>query len=99
MTRAVRLSVNDAPISLDYFIQGFIDHTAGGIVASLEGGGEIISLELSIDEARQVTLNVNNASIPLNPFVQEVIKNTLMGLVSSLKGVSEINKLAISITR
>ena len=49
MTRQVSLSVNDAPIELDYFVQGFIDHTIDGILSSLEGIGETGSVNISID--------------------------------------------------
>ena len=99
MTKQVGLSVNDAPIELDYFIQGFIDHVTGGILGALSGTGEIGSLDLSIDEGGQVTVNLNNALVPINPFVNKVIKNTIVGMVSSLKGVSEIKSLEITIGR
>ena len=98
MTRQVSLSVNGAPIELDYFVQDFIDHTTGGMVAVLGGTGEIESLELSI-EGDRVAINLNNAVVPINPFVTKIIRNTVSGMVSSLKGVSEINKLNISVRR
>ena len=97
-TRQVSLSVNDVPIEIDYFVQEFIDHTVGGILAALEGTGEIKRLELSIEGAK-VTINLNNALVPINPFVNKIIRNTIAGMVSSLKGVSEINRLNISIRR
>ena len=97
-SRQVNLSVNDAPIELDYFIQGFIDHTVGGMLAALEDTGEIKSLALSID-GDKVTINLNNALVPTNLFVNKIIRNTIAGMVSSLKGVNEINKVNISIRR
>jgi len=97
-SRQVNLSVNDAPIKLDYFVQGFIDHTVGGMLAALEGTGEIKNLALSI-EGDSVTINLNNALVPINPFVNKIIRNTVAGMVSSLKGVNEINRMNLSIRR
>lgn len=96
MTREVSLLVNDQPIGLDYFIQGFIDHTTGGMLAALEGVGEIKSADISIG-GDKVTINVNNALVPINPFVSMIIRNTVVGMVSSLKGVDEVNTVSITI--
>ena len=98
MTRQVSISVNDAPITLDYFVEGFIDHTTGGMIAALEGTGEIETLALSI-EGDKVTINLNNAEVRISFFVGKIIRNTITCRVSSLKGVSEIHKVAISIRR
>jgi len=98
MTREVSLSVNDTPIELDYFVQGFIDRTVGGVLAGLEGTGEIAGLDISI-EGDRVTINLNNAVVPLNAFANKIIRNTIMGMVSSLKGVDQINRVHISISR
>ena len=98
MTRQISLLVNDRPIELDYFAQNFIDHTIGGILAGLEGVGEIKSVALSI-EGDKVTINLNNAVLSINPFVSKITRNTTVGMVSSLKGVGEINKVNISIKR
>jgi len=97
MTTQVSLSVNDAPISLDYFAQRFIRHVTAGMLAGLSGTGEIGTLNLSIDEEGQVTIDLNNAQVPVNDFVSKIIKNTVTGMVSSLKGVDEISKLTITI--
>ena len=98
MTRQVSLSVNDQPVELDYFVQGFIDHTISGMLASLEGTGEIEKVKVSI-EGDKVAIQLNNALVPANPFVQKITRNTVAGMVSSLKGVGEINKVNISIQR
>ena len=98
MTEQVSLSVNDAPIELDYFARGFIDHTLGGILAALEGTGEIEALDVTI-EGDKVTINLNNALVPINYFVNKIIRNTVVGMVSSLRGASEINRLNITIRR
>ena len=98
MTKQVSLSVNDAPIETDYFVQGFIDHTLGGILAALEGAGEIEILDVFI-EGDEVKINLNNALVPTNPFASKIIRNTIVGMVSSLKGVNKINKVKISIRR
>jgi len=97
-SRQVSLSVNNTPIELEYFVQGFIDHTIGGMLAALEDTGEIGSLALSID-GDKVTINLNNAPVPINPFVNKIIRNTITGMISSLKGVNEINRVNISIGR
>ena len=98
MTREVILLVNDTPIPLDGFVQGFIDHTVGGMLAALKGTGEIDTVEVNID-GKNVAINLNNAPLPLNYFASDIIRNTVEGMVSSLKGVSEIRRLKISITR
>ena len=98
MSRQVSLSVNDQPIELDYFVQSFIDHTVGGMLASLEGTGEIDKANISI-EGDKVVIQLNNAPVPVNPFVQKVTRNTIAGMVSTLKGVSKINKVNIFIQR
>jgi len=95
-SRQVTLSVNDVPIEIDYFVQGFIDHTIGGILEALDGTGEIKRLELSIQEDK-VAINLNNALVPINPFVNKIIRNTVAGMVSSLKGVTTIKKLNLNI--
>ena len=98
MTKEVNLLVNDTPIELDYFVEGFIDHTIGGMIAALEGTGEIESLNVSI-KGDIVEVNLNNALVPTNLFVNKILKNTIAGMVSPLKGVSEINSVNISIKR
>lgn len=97
-SRQVSLSVNDAPIELDYFVQGFIDHVMGGMIAALRGTGEIESLDVSI-LGDTVTINLNNAVVPVNPFVNRITKNTIVAMVSSLKGVSNIDRMNLSIRR
>ena len=98
MTRQVSLSVNDVPIKLDYFVQGFIDHTTGGMISALEGTGEIKNLDFSI-EGDKVTINLNNTLVPINSFVNKIIRNTIVGMVSPLKGVAAINRMNIRINR
>ncbi len=98
MSRRIALSVNNKLIELDYFVQGFIDHTTGGIIEALEGTGKIKTLHISI-EANEVKITLNNAIVPVNTFVSKIIKNTIFGMVSSLKGVDKINQLDIDIDR
>jgi hypothetical protein len=100
MTRRVSLSVNDVPINLDYFVESYIDHVTGGIVASLKDTGEPESLKLAIDNEGQVTINLNNADVPLKYFPIEIIRGTVLGMVSTLKGVEGgIDRLEITINR
>ena len=98
MTREIDLLVNDQPIELDYFVQNFIDHIIGGILAGLEGVREIERVAIYV-EGDKVTVNLNNAMLPINPFVSKIIRNTIAGMVSSLKGVGEISKVNITIKR
>jgi hypothetical protein len=98
MTRQVSLLVNDQPIGLDYFVQNFIDHTIGGMLAGLEGVGKIESAVISIEDEK-VIINLNNAVITINLFVSKIIRNTTIGMVSSLKGVGEMNKVTITVKR
>ncbi len=98
MTRHITLSVNNRPIELDYFVQGFIDHTTGGMVEALEGTGKIKTLHILI-EANEVVITLNNAFVPINAFVSDIIKNTIFSMVSSLKGVDKVNQLEIDIKR
>ena len=98
MTKQVSLSVNDVPIETDYFVQGFIDHTTGGMISALEGTGEIKNLDVSI-EGDKVTINLNNTLVPLNSFANKIIRNTIVGMVSPLKGVAAINRMNIRINR
>jgi hypothetical protein len=97
-SRQVTLSVNDAPIALDGFVQGYIDHVVDGILASLKGTEEIQGVDLTI-EGDQVSIILNNAALLLNPFVTRIIRNTMVGAVSSLRGVSKIERMLVSIRR
>jgi sulfur carrier protein ThiS len=99
MTRQISLSVNDVPIQLDYFIQGYVDHVIGGIVASLKDTGEIESLQLSIDNEGQVTINLNGSVVPISYFPNKIIRSTILGMVSTLKGVGEVDRLEMTIDR
>lgn len=97
-SRKVSLSVNDTPIELDNFVQGYIDHVVGGILASLKNTGEIQGVDLSID-GDQVSIILNNAAVPINPFVAQIIRNTMVGIISSLKGIVEIERIQVKIRR
>ena len=98
MTRQVSLLVDDKPISLDYFVQGFMDHTIAGMLEELEGTGRIEVLDISIS-GDEVKIVLNNAPVSINPFVSKIIKNTITGMVSSLKGVDRVDKINISVKR
>lgn len=98
MTRQVSLLVNGQPVELDYFVQGFIDHTIGGILASLRDTGEIKSVDISI-EGDEVTIILNDTLVPTNPFVSKITRNTIVAMISSLKGVGEVSKANVNIKR
>ena len=98
MTRQVSLLVNDQPVELDYFVQGFIDHTIGGMLVSLKGTGKIKSMDISI-EGNKVTIILNDTVVPTNPFVSKITRNTIVAMISSLKGVGEVNRVNVNIKR
>jgi len=98
MTRQISLLVNNQAIELDYFVQGFIDHTVEGILAGLKGIDEIKTVDISV-EGDKVTISLNDSVIPTNPFVSKIVKNTIVGMVSSLKGVDEVNRVKLTIIR
>jgi hypothetical protein len=96
--RQVMLSINDTPIALNDFVQGYIDHVVHGILTSLRGTAEIQGIDLSIDGDR-VSVLLNNEAVPLNPFAARIIRSTMLGMVSSLKGVSTIERIQVSINK
>jgi hypothetical protein len=97
-TSQVSLTVNDAAIELDDFVQRFIDNVVGGMLATLKGIGAINSVDINITEDK-ITIDLNNKEVPLNPFVREITRNVVTGMVSSLKGVEKANRINISIGR
>jgi hypothetical protein len=100
VTREISLAVNNTPISLDYFVAGYINNVVGGIVASLKDTGEIKNLELNIDNDGIVALNLNGAEVPLNFFSTEIIKSTVEGIIKPLKGVTGgVTNLELKIAR
>lgn len=100
MTRQVSLSVNNMPVNLDYFVENYIEHVAGGIISSLRDTGDISTLELNVDNDGQVTITLNGADVPLKYFPVTLIKSTVEGMVAPLKGVdSNINTLELKIER
>ena len=97
-SKQVNLYVNDAPIEIDYFVQGFIDHVMSGILTALRGTCRIKNLDFSI-EKDTVNIDLNGSAVPINDFVNKIIRNTVVGMVASLKGVGEVKKLKIEISR
>jgi len=97
-SKQVNLYVNDSPIEIDYFVQGFIDHVISGILNALRGTCRIKNLDFSV-EGDTATINLNGAIVPINDFVNKISRNTVLGMITSLKGVSEVNKLKIEISR
>jgi hypothetical protein len=87
VSRKTSLTVNNKSIKLDYFVEGYVYHVVGGILASLKDTGPIKNLELVIDNAGQVNIKLNGVDVPLKVFPEEIIRNTLAGMVSNLKGV------------
>jgi hypothetical protein len=96
--RRVMLSLNDTPIALNDFVQGYIDHVVHGILTSLRGTAEIQGIDLSIDGDR-VSVLLNNEAVPLNPFAARIIRSTMLGMVSALKGVITIERMRVNIKK
>ena len=102
MTKQVSLLVNDSPIPIDYFVQGFIDHTLSGMVSGLEGTPktikEIRKIDLAVDN-HKVKVILNGEDIPINAFVNKLIGNSVTGMISSLKGIDSATKIDIHISK
>lgn len=97
-SKQVSLYVNDAPIEIDYFVQGFIDHVMSGILTALRGTCRVKNVDFSI-EKDTVNIDLNGSAVPVNEFVNKITRNTVVGMVASLKGVREVNKLKIEVIR
>jgi hypothetical protein len=98
MTRKIKLSVDDSPIEMDYFVQSFIDHVVFGMVSSLEGIHNISDIEIKID-GNDAAVSANNNAVPLNDFASAIISSTVRGMVSPLKGVERAERIKIGIHR
>lgn len=92
MAREVKLMVNNQVIQLDKFVEGFVYHISRGMLASLEGTGDIQTAEIFMD-GESIRVVVNNNEIPVNVFVTKILRSTITGMISPLKGVNEIGKL------
>lgn len=96
MAKEINLSVNEVPISLNEFVQGFIEHTFRGMLAALDGTEEMRTLDVTI-EGGEVVLNLNGSRVPMNPFVTEIIRDTTVGMLSSLKEVDRADRVKLNI--
>jgi hypothetical protein len=93
------LSINNAPVELNEFVEQFLSRVTVGAVTTLKGVDYIRTVELDEDRG-DVMVKVNGEEIELTPFPNDVIANTITGLVSTLKGIDKqnIGKIAIKIT-
>ena len=89
MPRKTSLIVNNIPLELDYFVEGYVYHVVAGILASLKDTETIKNLELDVDGDGLVRITLNGADVPLSYFPVQIIRDTLAGMVSNLKGVTE----------
>ena len=87
MARKVSLTVNKNPIEMIEFVESYVYHITGGIIASLKDTAPIKKLTLDVDDTGDVKINLNGKDVPLSIFPVEIIKNTLAGMVANLKGV------------
>jgi hypothetical protein len=92
LSRKTSLTVNNIPIKLDYFVEGYVFHVAGGIIASLKDTDPIENLTLKIANDGQVNINLNGVNVPANEFVTQIVRSTLAGMVATLKGVDSAMK-------
>jgi len=97
-SKQVNLYINDAPIEIDFFVQGFVDRVTSGILSALKGTCRIKNLDFSIEEDT-VIINLNGSVVPTNTFVNKIIRSTIAGMVSALKGVSDTRRIHIVISR
>lgn len=88
MTKKISLEVNGNPISLDYFVESFVDHTVRGMLQSLENTGPVNKLDLTVTE-EEVDVVLNGQTVSTNKFVNKIMKTTVFGMVSPLKGVTD----------
>jgi hypothetical protein len=90
MAKKVELSVNNMPITLDFFVNKYLEKVVGGIISSLNDTGDIESLELTIDNNGQVSIHLNDADVSLKEFPVQIIRSTIEGIVAPLKGVEGV---------
>jgi hypothetical protein len=90
MAKKVKLSVNNMPITLDFFVNKYLEKVVGGIISSLNDTGDIESLELTIDNNGQVSIHLNDADVSLKEFPVQIIRSTIEGMVAPLKGVEGV---------
>ena len=93
MTKKVGLQVNGNPITLDYFVQSFVDHTVRGMIESLENTEPVEQLVMTIDDGK-VTILLNGKNVSANAFVGKIFTSTVAGMVAPLKGVTAALKTA-----
>jgi hypothetical protein len=98
MSRKVSLLVNEKPIVMNPFVEGYVYYIAEGIVNSLKDTEPIKTLNLDIDSDGLLTVTLNSNGVPVNEFVMEIVRNTVSGMISNLKGVDEaMSTLSISV--
>jgi hypothetical protein len=98
MVKTVKLSVNNVPIKLDFFVHDYLEKVMRGIISSLNDTGNIENLELVLDNNGQVSIHLNDADVPLKEFPVQIIRSTIEGMIAPLKGVeSTISTVEIKI--
>jgi hypothetical protein len=98
MATKTSLKVNGNNIEMNPFVEAYVYHLSGGMVASLKDTGAIKKLVLEIKDTGDVKMTLNGKDIPLNFFVTEIIRSTLTGMVSTLKGAEgKLKTLEINI--
>jgi hypothetical protein len=100
MARKVSLKVNNIPIEMNPFVEGYVCYIAEGIIRSLKDTKPIKTLELDIDSDDLLTITLNGDGVSVNEFVMEIVRHTLSGMVSGLKGVDEtMRTLSLRVTQ
>ena len=96
MGRQISVTVNDMPISMGRFVEGFVEHTVTGMMASLDGIGEISRLDIAINHD-DVTITINGEQVQITAFVAQITRSTIIGMISTLHGVGLIERVNISV--
>lgn len=92
------LKVNGNQLELNPFVESYVYHLSGGIVASLKDTSPIKKLKMEITAGGDVKMTLNGKDVPLNFFATDIIRNTLTGMAANLKGAEgELKTLEIKI--
>ena len=88
------VQINQSPLELNEFVEGFIAEVAIAMVKSLKGVDYIKKVEYH-HEKDDVEVAVNGEDIELTQFPIEIINSTLLGIMAPLKGTDNIERLDI----
>jgi len=73
MTMQIRFLVNGQPVGLDHFVQNFINHTTGGVLAIL--GFEVEGVDISPEAVNTALESAEKASVTIRAQVADLEGN------------------------